>query len=96
MMCFFSLFVMKQDKSAKNIMEKHHVIKVICHLVHCPHKTSGEYGEDETRDELEQDAVQPEGEGEVEAALQAPVVDLKVVESEATLSKSVVRDLHAR
>ena len=30
MMCFFSLFVMKQDKSAKNIMEKHHVIKVIC------------------------------------------------------------------
>ena len=29
LMCFFSLFVMKQDKSAKNTMEKHHVIKVI-------------------------------------------------------------------
>ena len=78
------------------ISQEHHVIKVICHLVHCPHKTSGEYGENEARDELEEDAVQPEGEREVEAALQAPVVDLKVVESEATLSKSIVRDLHAR
>ena len=32
------------------------------HLVHCAHKTSGEDGEDETGYELEDDAVQPEGE----------------------------------
>ena len=59
-------------------------------------EAGSEDGEDEAGDELEEDAVQPEGEREVEAALQAPVVDLKVVESEATLSKSIVRDLHAR
>ena len=39
------------------------------HLVHCPHKTSGEDGEDETGYKLEDDAVQPEGEREVEPAL---------------------------
>ena len=78
------------------ISREHNGKTSFVHLVHCPHKTSGEYGENEARDELEEDAVQPEGEGEVEPALQAPVVDLKVVESEATLSKSVVRDLHAR
>ena len=63
------------------------------HLVHCPHKTGSEDGEDETGDKLEDDAVQPEGEGEVEPALQAPVVDLKVVERVA--AQPVVRDLHA-
>ena len=76
------------------ISQEHHVIKVICHLVHCPHKTSGEDGEDETGDELEDDAVQPEGEREVEPALQvAPVVDLEVVQRVA--AQPVLRDLHA-
>ena len=64
------------------------------HLVHCPHKASCEDGEDKTGDELEDDAVQPEGEGEVQPALQTPVVDLKVVQRVA--AQSVVRDLHAR
>ena len=63
------------------------------HLVHCPHKTSCEDGEDETRDELEDDAVQPEGEGEVQPALQTPVVDLEVVQRVA--AQPVLRDLHA-
>ena len=64
------------------------------HLVHCPHKTSGEDGEDEAGNELEDDAVQPEGDGEVQPALQvAPVVDLEVVQRVAV--QPVLRDLHA-
>ena len=64
------------------------------HLVHCPHKASCEDGEDKTGDELEDDAVEPEGEGEVEPALQvAPVVDLEVVQRVA--AQPVLRDLHA-
>ena len=64
------------------------------HLVHCPHKASCEDGEDEAGDELEDDAVQPEGEGEVQPALQTPVVDLEVVQRVA--AQPVVSDLHAR
>ena len=59
-------------------------------------EASGEDGEDETGDELEDDAVEPEGEGEVEPALQvAPVVDLEVVKRVAVVAVAVVRDLHA-
>ena len=72
------------------------ILRSANHLVHCPHKTSGKDGEDEAGDELEDDAVQPEGQREVEPALQvAPVVDLEMVQRVALVPVPVFRDLHA-
>ena len=52
-------------------------------LVHGPDEADGEDGEDEAGHQLEEDAVEPHGEGEDQLAVQPVVGDLEVVEGVA-------------
>ena len=55
------------------------------HLVHGPDEAGGEDGEDEAGHQLEEDAVEPHGEGEDQLAVQPVVGDLEVIEGVAGL-----------